>query len=69
MTVWFVLRIVKPEPLFGLADGIARVAFSSLMIYYLVVWNIPQVVVMFLVPEILFGFAQLGGYWLYRKSL
>ena len=68
VTVWSLLRIVKPEPLFGLADGIARVAFSSLMIYYLVAWNIPQVVVMFLVPEILFGFAQLGGYWLLRKS-
>lgn len=64
VTVWSVLRIVKPEPLFGLADGMARAAFSCLMLYYLVVWSIPQVVVLFLVPEVLFGIAQLGGYWL-----
>ena len=68
VTVWSVLRIVQPDPLFGLADGIARAAFSSLMIYYLVVWSIPQVVVLFLVPEILFGVAQLGGYCWYRYS-
>ena len=68
VTIWAVLRIAKPEPLFGLADGIGRAAFSSLMLYYLVVWSIPQVVVLFVVPEILFGIAQLGGYWLYRRS-
>jgi hypothetical protein len=66
--VWSVLRIVKPEPLFGLVDGLGRAAFSSLMIYYLVVWSIPQIVVLFLVPEVLFGIAQLGGYWLYHQS-
>jgi hypothetical protein len=69
VTVWSVLRIVKPEPLFGFTDGIGRAVFSSLMLYYLVVWSIPQVVVLFLVPEVLFGIAQLGGYWLYRKSV
>jgi hypothetical protein len=69
VTIWSVLRIVKPEPLFGLADGIGRFAFAGLMLYYLVVWCIPQVVVLFLVPEILFGIAQLGGYWLYRQSV
>ena len=68
VTIWSVLRIAKPEPLFGLTDGVARVAFSGLMIYYLVVWSIPQIVVLFLVPEILFGVAQLGGYWKYRRS-
>lgn len=66
--IWAALRIAKPEPLFGLADGIARVMFSSLMLYYLVVWGIPQIVWLFVVPEILFGVAQLGGYWLYRQS-
>ena len=69
VTVWSVLRIVKPEPLCGFTDGIGRAVFSSLMLYYLVVWSIPQVVVLFLIPEILFGIAQLGGYWLYRKSV
>lgn len=67
--IWGVLRIIKPEPLLGLTDGIARAVLSGLMLYYLVVWNIPQVVVLFIVPEILFGVLQLGGYWRYRRSL
>lgn len=66
--IWAGLRIAKPEPLFGLVDSIGRSAFSSLMLYYLVVWGIPQVVMLFLIPEILFGIAQLVGYWLYRQS-
>lgn len=68
VTIWAVLRIAKPEPLFGLTDGIGRAVFSSLMLYYLVVWGIPQVVWLFVIPEILFGMAQLGGYWLHRQS-
>lgn len=66
--IWGVLRIIKPEPLLGLTDGVARAVLSGLMLYYLIVWDIPQVVVLFIVPEILFGIAQLGGYWLYRRS-
>lgn len=69
VTIWSVLRILKPEPLFGLVDGIGRAVFSMLMLYYLVVWNIPQVVVLFLVPELLFGISQLLGYWLYRQAV
>lgn len=68
VVIWAALRIAKPEPLFGLADGIARVMFSSLMLYYLAVWGIPQIVWLFVVPEIVFGVAQLGGYWLFRQS-
>lgn len=67
--IWAVLRIIKPEPLLGLTDGIARAVLSGLMLYYLIVWNVPQVVVLFIVPEILFGVLQLGGYWRYRRSL
>lgn len=68
VVIWSALRIIKPAPLFGLADGIARVAFAGLMLYYLWVWDIPQIVWLFVVPEILFGVTQLGGYWLYRQS-
>lgn len=66
--IWAALRVARPEPLFGLADGIARIAFASLMLYYLVVWGIPQIVWLFVAPELLFGVAQLGGYWLLRQS-
>lgn len=69
VSVWSVLRIAKPEPLFGFADGIGRAAFSMLMIYYLVVWSVPQIVVLFVIPEVLFGIAQLGGYWMHLNYL
>lgn len=67
-TIWSVLRIVKPEPVFGLTDGTMRAAIACLIGYYLFVWSIPQIVVLFIVPEVLFGIAQLGGYWLYHRS-
>lgn len=61
-TIWAILRIAKPEPLFGLTDGAMRAVLSGLMLYYLLVWNVPQIVVLFLIFEVLFGVAQLGGY-------
>lgn len=66
-TIWAILRIAKPEPLFGLTDGAMRAVLSGLMLYYLLVWNVPQIVVLFLIFEVLFGVAQLGGYWFYRR--
>jgi len=65
--IWALLRITKPEPLFGLTDGAMRAVLSSLMLYYLVAWNIPQIVILFLVPEIAFALAQLGGYGWYHQ--
>ena len=67
--IWGVLRIAKPEPMLGLTDGAMRAVLSGLMLYYLVAWNVPQIVVLFLVPEIALGVAQLGGYWLYRRKV
>ena len=67
-TIWGILRIAKPDPILGLTDGAMRAVLAGLMLYYLVAWNVPQIVALFLVFEILFGVAQLGGYWLYRQS-
>ena len=67
-TIWAILRIARPEPFLGLTDGAMRAVLAGLMLYYLVIWNIPQIVILFLIFEILFGVAQLGGYWLYRRS-
>jgi hypothetical protein len=68
VTIWAVLRLIRPEPLFGLFDGIGRAAFLSWMLYYLLVWHVPPVVMLFVVPEVLFGIAQLGGYWLLMRK-
>ncbi|HEY4484723.1 MAG TPA: hypothetical protein VI702_00165 [Nitrospiria bacterium] len=67
--VWSALRLVRPEPFFGLFDGCGRAAFSGWMLYYLLVWQITSLIVVFLIPEALWGVAQLGGYWFYKKSI
>jgi hypothetical protein len=66
--VWSTLRIHKSEPLFGFYDGIARMLFSSWMLYYMIFGNATQLLIFFVVPEALWGIVQLYGYWLYRKQ-
>ena len=65
---WSVLRIHKGEPIFGLYDGVGRFLFASLMIFYLISYHVSQVVVLFLIPEIIFGVIQLYGYWRLQQS-
>ncbi|HLG23293.1 MAG TPA: hypothetical protein VI382_10795 [Candidatus Manganitrophaceae bacterium] len=68
VVVWAALRLVRPEPLFGLFDGFGRALFSAWMLYYLIVWQITYLVVVFLIPEMIWGIVQLGGYWIYKKQ-
>ncbi|MBX7173393.1 MAG: hypothetical protein K1X72_20660 [Pyrinomonadaceae bacterium] len=66
--VWSTLRIHKSEPLFGFYDGIARVLFSSWMIFYLLFGNATHLLVFFVIPESIWGIVQLYGFWLYQKQ-
>tara|TARA_R110002096_G_scaffold292224_2_gene486621 strand:- start:65370 stop:65843 length:474 start_codon:yes stop_codon:yes gene_type:complete len=66
--IWSALRIYKPEPLFGLFDGIARMLFSSWMLYYLLVHNVSGVLWFFIVPESIWGVVQLYGYRAGRRE-
>ncbi len=68
VSFWSILRIHKGEPIFGLYDSMGRFLFSSLMIFYLLQYHVSQVVVLFLIPEIIFGIIQLYGYWLLQQS-
>lgn len=63
--VWSTLRLVQPDPIFGLYDGVGRVLFSAWMLYYLTVWGVTGLLWFFLVPESLWGIVQLYGYRLY----
>jgi hypothetical protein len=64
VVVWSVLRIVRPLPVYGLYDGIARVLFATWQAYALghgafhLLWT-------FLAFEVAFGIAQLAP-WLTR---
>jgi hypothetical protein len=66
--VWSTLRLVKPDPIFGLFDGFARMLFSAWMLYYLIVWNVTGLLWFLLVPEFLWGVVQFYGYWLYSNE-
>ena len=57
-----------PGAAFWLLDGIGRAVFSAWMLYNLLVWHVPAVVMLFVVPEVLFGIAQLGGSWLLMQK-
>ncbi|MFF7585907.1 hypothetical protein ACFZCK_00265 [Kitasatospora purpeofusca] len=58
VTVWAVLRIVRPLPLHGLLDAVARVLFSSWMAYALA-HGAPRILWPFLILEVAWGIAQL----------
>ncbi|WP_051742312.1 hypothetical protein [Kitasatospora sp. MBT66] len=59
VTVWAALRIVRPLPLHGLLDAVARVLFSSWMAYALA-HGAPRILWPFLTLEIAWGITQLA---------
>ena len=62
VVVWAVLRLARPEPRLGLADGMARVLFASWQGAYLLSGQISPLVWGFFVPELAFALVQLLGY-------
>ena len=62
VVVWSVLRVVRPLPLHGLLDGVARTLFVLGQAYALTHGG-PRVLWPFLVVEVAFGAAQLAP-WL-----
>jgi hypothetical protein len=61
--VWALLRISDPQQRFGRFDGVARLLFSTWMIWALAVTGAP-LLWLFIVPELAFGVAQ----WLPVRS-
>jgi len=62
VVVWSLLRLVRPERVHGLLDGVARVLFSAWMAYALTQGG-PELLWPFLIAEITWGAAQLAP-WL-----
>ncbi|HEY1094281.1 MAG TPA: hypothetical protein VGE61_06240 [Glycomyces sp.] len=59
VVVWSLLRLVRPQVIQGLFDGIARVLFASAMAYALAHGG-PEILWGFLAVEAAWGVAQLG---------
>ncbi|WP_405947739.1 hypothetical protein OG588_15155 [Streptomyces prunicolor] len=62
VVVWAVLRLVRPLPLYGLLDGVARVLFTVWQAYALA-QGAPRFLWLFLVVEAMFGVLQLAPWW------
>jgi hypothetical protein len=67
VVVWSVLRVLNPDPVYGLYDTFARFLFFTWQLYYLLVMSGASVVWLFAGPELMFGVLQAYGYWLLRK--
>ena len=62
VVVWALLRIVKPLPVHGLLDGIARALFATWQAYA-VAHGAPRLLLLFFVVEVGFGIVQLMPWW------
>jgi len=67
VVVWALLRIWRPEPVFGLFDAIGRALFFSWQLYYLASPGSNPVVWLFAGFEFLFFATQAYGFWLLNK--
>lgn len=62
VVVWAVLRIVRPLPVHGLLDGIARTLFTAWQAYALA-HGATQLLWLFLGVEVTFGVVQFVPWW------
>ncbi|MFP1630038.1 hypothetical protein ACLB9X_34070 [Streptomyces sp. 5K101] len=67
VVVWALLRIVKPLPVHGLLDGVARTLFATWQAYALA-HGATRLLWLFFVVEVAFGLAQLVPWWLNRRT-
>lgn len=65
--VWSILRLRRPEPIFGLYDSAARFLFLGWQLYYLLAMHGSPIVWVFAFFEGGLGVAQAYGYWLLQK--
>lgn len=67
VVVWAVLRILRPLPVHGLLDGVARTLFAAWQAYALT-HGAPRLLWLFLVMEVAFGVIQLAPWARYRGA-
>lgn len=65
--VWAVLRIVRPLPVHGLLDGVARTLFAMWQAYAMAD-GAPRLLLPFFVVEVAFGVVQLVPWWRSRRT-
>ncbi|MER5466443.1 hypothetical protein ABT010_38585 [Streptomyces sp. NPDC002668] len=67
VVVWALLRILKPLPVHGLLDGVARTLFAAWQAYALA-HGAPRWLWLFFAVEVAFGIVQLVPWWWARRT-
>ena len=67
VVVWALLRVIKPLPVHGLFDGVARTLFATWQAYALTE-GAPRFLWLFFVVEVAFGVVQLVPWWRHRYA-
>jgi hypothetical protein len=65
--VWSVLRVINPNPLYGLYDTIARIFIAVIMLVYLVQYNVSEILWLFFTFEVAWAALQINGYFFKYK--
>jgi len=63
VTLWALIRLRDPQPHYGLADGIGRLAFAGWMALYLWGYGGTQLLGAYLVFELIWSGAHLHAWW------
>jgi len=61
--VWAVIRIRNPIPLYACYDTVARLLIASIMLIYLLNYDVTQIIWLFFIAEVSWAILQINGYF------
>ena len=68
--VWSILRVHNPIPRYAAYDTVARILIATIMLVYLVRYNITEILWLFLLAEVAWVALQVNGYFYkYKKQI
>ena len=68
--VWSVLRVRNPIPLYGIYDTVIRMLIAVTMLVYLLLYNVSEIMWLFLMAEVTWAVLQINGYFYkYKPNL
>lgn len=68
LILWSILRLLKPKTIIWLFDTIWRFVFAYLIIYYILVYDISQIFIVFLITELIWWSIQTYAYISYKRA-
>ncbi len=66
--VWSVLRVSDPKPIYGVYDSVARIIVATLMLIYLLYYDVTAVLWLFFTVELCWALIQISGFLFKYKN-